>query len=248
MHPDRDHFSTVAAGYAAYRPTYPPALFTALAAVVPQTDAAWDCGAGTGQASVALATHFSQVFATDASAEQIARAVPHARVTYRVALAEESGLPDGSVSLVTVAQALHWFDVPAFHREVRRVLVPGGVIAEWSYGLLDVPDAPAVGDVVRALEAHLKPWWPPERAHVDAAYADLEFPFAPIDIGRFAMEATWTASQLTGYIATWSAVGRYAAAQRDNPLESLARDLARAWGSAETHRIQWPLTLRVGRV
>src|SRR5690606_13750301 len=72
-----DHFSKLAAAYAAHRPGYPAALFAYLAALAPARDLAWDCGAGNGQAAVSLVAHFAQVVATDASAQQIARAFPH---------------------------------------------------------------------------------------------------------------------------------------------------------------------------
>ena len=67
--------------------------------------------------------------ATDASADQIAQARPLDRVHYRVAVAEASGLGAGSVDLVPVAQAAHWFRLPAFHAEARWVLTPGGAVA-----------------------------------------------------------------------------------------------------------------------
>ena len=126
-------FSTVAREYANFRPGYPPELFAWLARVAPARDAVWDCGCGSGQASTALAGHFALVHATDISPEQIAAARPHPRVRYAVARAEQSGLPAGSVDLVTVAQALHWFDVNAFYAETRRVARPGGVLAVWNY-------------------------------------------------------------------------------------------------------------------
>ncbi len=242
-----DHFSGVSSGYAAFRPSYPAALFDALADITPVHALAWDCGAGTGQASVELAQRFASVVATDASASQIAQATPHQRVTYRAAPAHESGIADASVGLITVAQALHWFDVDAFHAEAQRVLVPHGVIAEWSYGLLEVPSAPLVTDMVNALDAQVGAWWPPERKHVDNGYQDLAFPFEPMDIGSFTMEADWSPAQLLGYLSTWSAVTRFKADKGTDPLVSFAAELEGAWGKAPVHRIRWPLTLRVGR-
>lgn len=247
-----DHFSAVARGYATFRPRYPSTLFGALARVAPNNLCVWDCACGTGQASVALAAHFTEVVATDASAEQIAQAESHVGVQYRVASAEHSGLADSSVSMVTVAQALHWFDVDAFHAEVRRVLIPRGVVAEWSYALLEVTTAPALTQLVHALDTHLKSWWPPQRAHVDARYATLPFPFERIAMDDFAMQSEWTLPQLLGYVATWSAVTRYRAAHSDanapDPVREFAIAAEAAWGDAPTHSISWPLVLRVGRV
>ena len=58
----------------------------------------------------------------------------HPRVEYRVAPAERSGLPDAAVDLVTLALAAHWFDLPRFYAEVRRVGRPRTAIALISSG------------------------------------------------------------------------------------------------------------------
>ncbi len=119
-----DHFSPVATQYAAFRPSYPAALFDWLASSTPRHDLAWDCGAGSGQASVPLAQRFKHMLATDLSAAQLATAPPLPNVVYRAARAEASGLADSTADLITVAQALHWFDLTQFYAEVRRVLKP----------------------------------------------------------------------------------------------------------------------------
>ena len=243
-----DHFGPVADGYAAYRPSYPASLFDALAALAPSTTLAWDCGCGTGQAALALAERFAAVCATDASASQIAHATPHPRITFGVAAAHESGLPDHGVDLITVAQALHWFDVDAFHDEVRRVVVPNGIVAEWSYGLLLVPEMPSITLAVQTLDDDLRAWWPPERLHIDNKYADLAFPFDSVDVGAHTMSANWTSAQLLGYLSTWSAVTRYRAAHRDDPLHAMRSVIAEQWPHSVTRRMEWPLCIRVGRV
>jgi SAM-dependent methyltransferase len=146
------HYSGVADGYAAHRPRYPEALYAWLAKVVPGHSLVWEPGAGSGQASVGLAGRFDHVVATELSAAMLERAEGHPRVAYSVGVAEESGLPDRSVDLVAVAQALHWFDFDRFYAEVRRVLVPGGIIAAWSYGILQL-QGPAVDAV--SIEVHV---------------------------------------------------------------------------------------------
>lgn len=141
-----DHFSEHAEDYARFRPTYPDSLYKFLGETVTARALAWDCATGNGQAAVGLAAHFERVIATDASRPQIAQALAHPRVEYRVAEATQSGLADASVDLVTIAQALHWFDTPTFYAEVRRVLTPAGVCAAWGYGLMRI--APAIDAVV----------------------------------------------------------------------------------------------------
>lgn len=242
----KDHFSSASDRYAAYRPVYPAALYDWLAGLCTEWDAAWDCATGSGQAAVGLTAHFRRVLATDASAEQIRHAAPHQQVSYRVAPAEASGLADGSVDLVSVAQAAHWFDLPRFYAEVVRVLKPGGVLALWGYGRLVLPnemDAP----LLSFYRDTVGPYWPPERALIDSGYRDLDFRFADISAPAFSIDVAWSLDRLLDYVSTWSAVRRYQAERGDDPLTALRAQLATAWGDAAApRRLQWPLFLRVG--
>ena len=243
-----DHFSSTAAGYASYRPTYPATLFEWLGQVASRHAVAWDCGTGSGQAAVAVAEHFALVVATDPSTAQLAHAAPHPRVRYAAMPAERSALASGSASLITVAQALHWFDQQVFFAEARRVLAPGGVIAVWSYGVVTLQDD-ALDDVIRRFHGEaMGPFWPAERRLVDEGYRDLVLPFEPIAAPRFAMEATWTLSQLAGYLSTWSSVQRARAATGRDPIGEVAESLRRTWGrEGQVRRVSWPLMLLVGR-
>lgn len=243
----RDHFSVLAEGYARHRPGYPDALFTWLAGQATSNARAWDCATGTGQAARGLADHFREVVATDASADQIALAHGPDNVRFEVAPAEAAPLPAASVDLITVAQALHWFDHHAFYAEVRRVLRPGGVLAAWSYNLLTI-DAGPIDTAVGRLHAVVDPHWPPERHHVATGYRELPFPFEPLPAPPFAMSAEWTLPDLLGYLGTWSAVRYYREATGEDPLAGVATELQQAWGAADRVRtVRWPLSLRVGR-
>lgn len=244
----RDHFAPVAASYAGFRPTYPQKLFAWLAALVPQHELAWDCAAGSGQASVDLAAFFEHVVATDASQAQIDTAPPHPRIEYRVAPAEASGLAASSVDLITVAQALHWFDLTGFYDEVRRVLRPTGVLAVWTYGVLSVEGAPVDARVQHFYYNTVGPYWPAERAHVENGYRSLPFPFAEIAAPPFSMKASWTLAELLGYFRSWSATGRFITANGADPVVALETELVPLWGAPEQRReVIWPLSLRVGR-
>ena len=244
----RDHFAPAADAYAAYRPHYPAALFEWIAAAAPRvTGRAWDCGTGSGQAAVGLAPSFDTVVATDASVAQVARAAAHERVHYAVAAAEAAPLAPASVDVVVVAQALHWMALDAFYAEVRRVVAPGGIVAVWSYALMEI-DAAVDPLVLHLYRDVLGPWWPAERVHVDAGYRDLPFPFARLDAPAFEMRHAWTREQLVGYLGTWSAVLRRREAHGD-PLPAFAEALAAAWPDARERRtVRWPLALRAGRV
>lgn len=242
-----DHFSTQAAGYTIFRPRYPKTLFEFLAQVSPARQKAWDCGTGNGQAAIELARHFHQVVATDASSAQITQAEPHSHIEYRVATAEQSGLPDDSVDLVTIAQALHWFDFERFYAEVRRVVVSDGIIAAWSYGLMQV--SPAIDAVVQRFYADLAADWPAERRFVDEQYQTLPFPFEPVSVPQFSMQQRWTLPHLLGYLRTWSAVQNFQRREGNDPVTAVAEELASVWGAeAGPREVQWPLAVRVGRV
>jgi SAM-dependent methyltransferase len=244
--PISDHFGRVANTYAACRPTYPAQLFDYLVTLTEGHHLAWDVGAGNGQASVPLAARFHRVLATDRSAEQLAQATRLPNLEYHAAPAEQSGLEAASVDLVTVAQAAHWFDLPAFYAEVRRVLAPGGALALWTYGTphLDDPGANAVFQ--RWSTEVVGSWWPPERKWVDEGYRTIPFPFAERTPPPLELAVDWTLPELIGYTTTWSAVGRYREALGDDPVPQLRQELLAVWPEvAGPSRIRWPLSMRV---
>jgi SAM-dependent methyltransferase len=192
-----------------------------------------------------LAAVFEGVIATDASEKQIANAQPHERVDYRVAPAEDSGIDSGTVDLIMVAQALHWFDLDLFYAEARRVLKSDGVLAASAYNLLQIE--PAIDEIVnRYYYEVVGPFWSPERKLVEQ-FSDLPFPFQEIHPPKFEMTAHWNLDHLLGYLQTWSSTQRFIAARQRDPLDEIANELHTAWGNAkQTRRVIWPLTLRVG--
>jgi SAM-dependent methyltransferase len=242
----KDHFSTQSAIYRTARPRYAPGLFVWLAAQSPARALAWDAGCGTGQASVGLAAEFERVVATDPSAAQIGQADAMPNIDYRVERAEASTLADGSADLITVAQALHWFDLDAFHAEATRVLRPGGVIAQWTYA--DCAITPAVDAVKQRLYADvLETYWPPERRLVESGYATLAFPFRRVDAPTFDLVAQWDLAGFLAYLRSWSATQRYLKAVGRDPVDDLADAFAAAWGDAsEVRTVRWDLALRAG--
>jgi len=238
-------FSTVAREYANFRPGYPPELFAWLARVATRRDVVWDCGCGSGQASTALAEHFSVVHATDVAPEQIAAAKPHARVRYDVAPAESSGLPAASVDLVTVAQALHWFDVEGFYAEARRVARRGAVLAVWNYPRPRFVDAELDRNFLEFYSGVVGPYWPPERRHIEANYTTLPFPFKEFPHPEFGLTLRWNLEQVLGYVSSWSATARYRKARGDDPVPLLRASLQGAWpGEGAIVEIRLPIGLR----
>ena len=241
-----DHFSTVAAQYARHRPSYPSALTGFLASVAPGHGLAWDCGTGSGQAAVLLAAEFERVVASDHSAQQLAHAQPHPRVEYRPGPESASGLPDNSCDLVTVAQAAHWFDLPAFYAEANRVLKPNGVVAIWGYAAIHV--SAAIDPVVAWFEhERLGTYWPKGRELANAQYRTLPFPYPRLAAPPFVMERQWTCAQFVDYLGTWSAVARCRAAEGRDPIDEISARLESPWGSG-VRDVRWPIHMLAGRV
>ncbi len=242
-----DHFSGVARTYAEARPAYPAAIYSYVASHAPTLDCAWDCGTGNGQAALGLARHFTRVEATDASAEQVGLAAPHEHVHYTVQPAERTNFGDATFDAICVAQALHWFDAEAFHREARRVLKPGGVVAVWGYDRLTVSPAFDVA-YEQVVLPPLKGHWPKENARLWGGYMGISFPYEPIEAPPFAIEVAWTLRQLLRYIGTWSGAQRYMAAGHPDFLERCEKGLTPAWGAEPVRTVTMPLHFRCGRL
>jgi SAM-dependent methyltransferase len=243
-----DHFTAVADAYASRRPRYPGELFAYLSRVVRGHDLAWDCAAGSGQATLPLADYFRRVLGTDISGAMLAKAPPHPSVEYRTASAYDSGLESHSADLVTVAQGLHWLDPEHFYAEADRVLRPAGVLAVWTYGNQVLEDSVLNDLIDRFYRGVVGPYWPPERQHVETGYRTLAFPYPELDHPTFQMQETWTLGELLGYVGTWSATQLYRQARGVDPIPELAARLQPVWGDPHSSRlVRWPLSLRVGR-
>ncbi|MGO4260277.1 class I SAM-dependent methyltransferase [Lysobacter sp. TAB13] len=249
----KDHFSAIAGAYAAARPEYPTALFEQIARHVPAQARVWEPGCGSGQATRGLAAHFAQVHATDPSAQQIeqhwAREAAM-RGDGPVSLAIEPGecteLADGSVQLVAVAQAVHWFDRERFFAECDRVLAPGGVLAAWAYGDFLAPEG--MVEAVAAFRFQIDEYWQRENAEVRDGYAGYAWPFAALPTTPVWLEAEWGLGRFLGYLNSLSASERCRAATGDDPVAMHRTALTQTWGMAEDVRtIQWPLHLHLRR-
>lgn len=242
----KDHFSLVSDGYAKYRPTYPVELFEFLSSVTLHHGSAWDCATGNGQVAVALTDYYSDVVASDASQSQIDAAIAHPQVSYRVARAEASGLADNSQDLITVGQALHWFDEEAFMTEAGRVLKADGILAVWFYEICSVSaecDA-IVNTLYRDIVGE---YWPPERVTIERGYADVSMPGAAIPVPPLEMSLNWDAADMLGFLRTWSACKRYESEKGSDPVVLVEALLAEAWGS-ERRRVTWPLQMKASRL
>lgn len=236
-------------GYALFRPEYPSALAAALADLAPGRGRALDVGCGTGQLTLQLARHFTDVIGVDPSEEQLRNAPAIDGITWISAPAEKIPLNDASVDLITAAQAAHWFHRPAFYAEARRLAAPGAVIALVSYGVLRLDDDALNKRFAKFYRNEIGPFWPPERKLVDSGYADIDFPFEELHAPALAIERDWKPKEFLGYVSTWSAVRRAVTVGRQDLLSAFARDLSGLWGGEQRRRqVIWPINMRIGRI
>lgn len=236
------------ARYAAARPRYPQALVQQLADLCSGRTLAVDVGCGSGQLSRVLAECFEQVVGLDTSEAQLARAERHGRVQYRRGAAEATGLDPACADLVVAAQAAHWFDHEAFHREVRRIAKPGAVVALVTYGVPRL-EGEVSGPFQRGYWQRIHRFWPPQRRHVEDAYASLPFPFDPLSCPELELQVSMAWPTFRDYLRTWSAWEAARRAGEQAVFEDWVDELATAWGEPErSRRVRWPLVTRAGRV
>jgi SAM-dependent methyltransferase len=243
-----DHFSSVSAAYSAFRPRYPAALVEFFAAASPRRHVAWDCGAGSGQATTDIARRFEFVVGTDLSAEQVGRATKDPHIGWAASSAEHAALRSKSVDAIAVAQALHWFANDEFYAEVRRVASgPDAPIVAWTYAAPRMDGD--VGAVLRRfMHVDVGPYWPAERKYVDTEYRTIPFPFRRIDAPPFSLENDWTLPQIVGYMRSMSATARYIKANGTDPVVAVEAELRALWPDDASRRIVWPVIVLAGRV
>ena len=246
-HKFKDHFSENAEKYGKYRPDYPAALFNFLSSITPGHDLAWDCATGSGQAALGLVNDFNKVIATDASRRQIENAIRHEKISYQVAPAHKTAIRMESIDLITVAQALHWFEFDRFYNEAKRVLKPQGIIAVWTYNLLSI--TPEIDSMIKYFYMDIVgEFWPPERRFVENGYKNIPFPFHKLPSPSFRMSAKWTVHQLIGYLGTWSAVKRYKERNGIDPIARIENELIRSWNlRSDILDVSWPLSVIIGK-
>ena len=242
-----NNFSTGAADYAAFRPESPREIFDFLFGNVTNFNIAWDCGTGNGQVAATLAERFKLVYGTDISTDQLSHAQQKENIIYMEERAEKTSLPDNCIDLVTVGQAIHWFDFEKFYAEVNRVANKGALLAAWTYSLLKL--TPAVDKVIEHFYQDItRPYWDKERHYVDDGYSTIPFPFEEIPVPEFNIVKHWNMQQLVGYLRTWSGVKHYIKKEQSDPIPLIINDLQKAWGNNELLEVRWPVHVRAGRV
>ena len=241
----KDNFSSNSLQYAQFRPKYPAELCRFLESLSQKREAAWDCGTGNGQVARELAKFFKWVEATDISRQQLDNAEKSSNINYSLQPAENTNFPDNSFDLITVAQAIHWFDFTQFYREVNRTLKSGGIIAVIGYSLFKSNEQ--TDDLINHFYHDIVgSYWDPERRYLVEGYRKLPFPFEEIKTPDFEMEFCWDFEHLIGYLKTWSAVKHFQNKHGKNPVDAISGDLKNAYG--ESGVVKFSILLRVGRV
>ncbi|TCH63258.1 class I SAM-dependent methyltransferase [Acinetobacter sp. ANC 4862] len=239
----KDLFSNHSLRYKQARPNYSMQIVKEILKYVPERSFAWDCGAGSGQFTQLLAPYFDHVVATDISEAQLQQAPYFENVSYQVQAAEQTSIPAQSIDLVTVAQAIHWFDFDAFYTEVKRVLKPQGVFAAIGYGLIEVQDA-ALNSLVQQLYFDiLNDYWDSERRYIDELYQTIPFPFYEQTVPEMYLQYQWSPQQLISYLKTWSALKHYQDKNDHDPLQLISNALQAV---SENLDVTFPVLLRVG--
>lgn len=243
----KDNFSFSPEQYARYRPDYPAAIFDFIYPLLNDKSVAWDCGTGNGQLAKELSKDFGRVEATDISSKQLDHAFATENINYTAQPAEKTNFADNSFDLITVAQAVHWFDVDKFNEEVKRVGKPNSIIAMIGYELNNI--TPEIDAVIRNFYKNIiGEYWDAERKHLENRYQHIAFPFRELETPTIQNIKLWKFEHLLGYLNTWSAVQHYKDKNNANPIDLIQEDLQKAWGSAEVRRVIFPIIFRVGRV
>ena len=243
-----DNFSTQSKNYSYSRPTYPQSLFKFLSTVTLQNNLAWDCATGNGQAAIGLARYFNKVIASDASRNQIQYAFQRENIDYKVFQAENAEIDSDSVDIVTVAQALHWFDFDKFYSNVKRVGKKGGIIAVWSYDMHKIN--PQIDKITKRLDVDgdiLGSYWDKEARYVKEKYETITFPFREISVPVFKTTLHWNLNQLWDYMKTWSSVKEYYSENKQDPLDLVKLEVSALWGEEfDKKQITWNINIRAG--
>lgn len=243
-----DNFSTQSKEYSFSRPTYPESLFEFLSIITPQKILAWDCATGNGQAALGLCKYFKKVIASDASKNQIQHGFQRENIDYKLFTAENAELDNDSVDIVTVAQALHWFDFDKFYHNVRRVGKKDGIIAVWSYDMHKInPQIDRITGKLNVDGEILGDYWAKETKYVKEKYRTIPFPFKGISVPAFKTTLYWNLHQLWNYMQTWSSVKKYYTENKSNPLDLVKSEMRNLWGNElDKKQVTWDINIRAG--
>jgi len=242
----KDNFSKQASDYSKYRPHYPNEMIDYLVSFVKSKSTALDVATGNGQIAHKLAAVFEKVYATDISQKQLDNAVQASNLVYLKESSEKTSFDDKTFDLITVAQAVHWFDFNLFYKEIYRILKPDGIFAILGYGLFSTN---AESDVILRNYYYniIGTYWDKERKYLDENYTTIPFPFDEIKTESFENHSIWSFEELLGYLETWSATQHYILKNKSNPLDLIREELEISWQKND-RKVTFPLLFRIGKL
>ncbi|UOK41208.1 MULTISPECIES: class I SAM-dependent methyltransferase [Flavobacterium] len=243
----KDYFSVNSKGYSQFRPRYPEEMIREIVSLVKDKNTALDVATGNGQVAVKLSEFFQTVYGTDISENQLSQAPEIQNVIYKKMPGENTDFTDHQFDLITVAQAIHWFDFDVFYKEVYRILKPEGVFAVMGYGFFSTnKDSDKI--LWRLYEDIVGLYWDPERDYLTQEYQTIPFPFEEIVNKKFTESYTWSFEQLIGYLETWSATTNYKKANNnENPIDIVREELKTSWEKGNK-KVAFPMFLRIGKL
>ncbi|KAF2074832.1 hypothetical protein CYY_003858 [Polysphondylium violaceum] len=229
-----DMFGANSQQYRAFRPQYPEELYEILEQHLDEKrDLALDVGCGSGQAAIKLSTLFKKVIGTDPSESQIKNAIQADNIEYKVLPAEDSGLESNSIDLITVAQAIHWFNLPAFFEESKRLLRKDGVLAFWTYIAMKINNNEEAEKINNKLyDETLIRYFAPQRALVDNGYKDIIPPFENVTRKVFPYIRKMSIGGLLGLYSSWSGYQKFVLTNPD-PLPEIKAGLMKAYNTTD---------------
>jgi ubiquinone/menaquinone biosynthesis C-methylase UbiE len=244
----KDKFSDRSDFYKKYRPTYPQALYDEILKLTTGRNHCWDCGTGNGQVAIELEKYFNKVYATDISEKQLANADKRDNIIYKIERAEKTTFQDSQFDLITVAQAIHWFDLDGFFKEVKRVAANGGILCIWGYSLPRIDKS--IDEIIdRFYKEIIGPYWNSDRKLVDNEYKSINFEFQEIKIiKQFSINLKWTLQEFEGYLNSWSGVHNYIKKNKDNPVNMMMEKLTEHWVENIRKELRFPIFMKIGRI
>lgn len=242
----KDNFSKQALDYSKFRPQYPQEMIDYIVSFVENKTIALDVATGNGQVAHKLSSYFEKVYATDISQKQLDNAVQVHNIIYIKESAEKTSFREHNFDLITVAQAIHWFDFDAFYKEIYRILKPEGIFAVLGYGLFFTN--PESDKILNHFYYNIVgPYWDAERKYLDENYETIPFPFEEIPTQKFENQFLWPFDALIGYLNTWSSVQHYISKNNQNPIDLIYENLKISWQKND-QKVTFPLLLRIGKI
>ncbi|EGC30491.1 hypothetical protein DICPUDRAFT_157783 [Dictyostelium purpureum] len=235
--PFDDKFGSVSKNYKNFRPTYSDELFSIIDdfCAKDKRDLAIDIGCGSGQATVRLSEYFKKVIGYEPSEGQIQHAEPAKNVEYKVSTAEKIDLPNESVDLITVAQAAHWFNLPVFYDETKRLLKNDGSLIIWSYGLMNITNNDAAQKIHQNhyYKTIGNQYWAPERKYIDDEYRDIKPTYENTTRKTISLPKKMSINDFVGYYSSWSGYANYLKKGNPDVLPSIKQTLLDAYNTTD---------------